>query len=104
LTNLSVVTQSREMERQEDGDWRLQGQERWLSSATLFWRSWRESRPGWDHDHCAFCWKKIAPIDMPDTLHEGYTTDDEYYWVCASCAADFTLRFGFTLKGGPNLT
>src|SRR5688572_1093398 len=58
-----------------DDDWRLQGQERYLSNAILFWRPWRESRPGWDHDHCEFCWAKFAAFNLPDILHEGYTTD-----------------------------
>lgn len=83
-----------------DDDWRLRGQERYLANATLFWRPWRQSRLGWDHDHCAFCWVKFAEFDLPGILHEGYTTDDEYYWVCGHCAKDFGNRFKFTLVGG----
>jgi hypothetical protein len=88
-----------------DDDWRLQGQERYLSNATLFWRSWQQSRPNWDHDHCSFCWAKFLDRDdAPDVLREGYTTDDAYRWICASCAADFAARFKFTLIGGPAAT
>jgi hypothetical protein len=85
------------------GDWRLQGQERYLSDARLFWRPWHQSRPNWDHDHCSFCWAKFTDRDdVPGVLREGYTTDDEYYWVCADCVRDFVPRFKFTLVGGPD--
>ena len=88
----------------KDDDWRLQGQEQYLSGATLHWRSWTETRSGWDHDHCSFCWAKLT--DRPDdpALREGYATDNEYHWVCAKCAADFARRFKFKLVGGPVAT
>jgi hypothetical protein len=82
-------------------DWRLGGQERYLTGLTLFWRTWRETRPGWDHDHCEFCWVEFAAREDPDIQREGYTTDDEYHWICADCARDFRTRFDFTLVGGP---
>jgi hypothetical protein len=87
-----------------DDDWRLQGQEHYLSAAKLSWRHWSETRPGWDHDHCSFCWAKFAAFEGPGILHDGYTTDDEYYWVCPTCAADFAQRFNFILIGGPAAT
>ncbi|HVT89361.1 MAG TPA: hypothetical protein VHD56_10950 [Tepidisphaeraceae bacterium] len=88
-----------------DDDWRLQGQERYLSNATLFWRSWHQSRPNWDHDYCSFCWAKFMDRqDVSDVLREGYTTDDEYHWVCADCAHDFAPRFKFMLVGVPAAT
>jgi hypothetical protein len=88
-----------------DDDWRLQGQERYLSGATLYWRVWHGTRAGWDHDHCEFCFTKFMDrADVPDVLGEGYTTDDEYRWVCAKCAADFAARFKFKFVGGPAAT
>ncbi|HTL28028.1 MAG TPA: hypothetical protein VL282_02355 [Tepidisphaeraceae bacterium] len=76
----------------KDDDWRLRGQENWLSGATLYWRAFHETRPGWDHDHCEFCWAKFLDADnVPDVLREGYTTENEDRWVCATCAADFAL-------------
>lgn len=86
----------------QDDDWRLMGQERFLSGATLYWRIWRETRPGWDHDHCAFCGVKFMVHDGPEILRVGYTTADEYYWLCERCAKDFAERFGFTLIGRPD--
>lgn len=88
-----------------DDDWRLMGQERFLSGATLYWRVWHETRPRWDHDHCAFCFEKFMDrADVPDVLREGYATDDEYRWVCAGCASDFADRFKLKLIGGPAAT
>jgi len=92
-------------QRFTNDDWRLQGQERYLSRATLFWRAWHQSRPNWDHDHCAFCRAKfLGRGDVPDVLREGYTTEDEYHWVCGDCARDFAPGFKFTLIGGPAAT
>lgn len=85
-----------------DDDWRRTGQERYLTGATLFWRAWHETRPGWDHDHCDFCWAKFMDCDdVPAALRSGYTTDDEHTWVCAGCALDFAARLKLKLIGGP---
>ena len=72
-------------------DWRLRGQEDYLSGKTLFFRKWRAPKKEWDHDHCEFCWEKFS--DYPDTLHEGYTTEDNYYWICPTCYNDFKEMF-----------
>ena len=59
---------------------------------------WRED---WDHDHCEFCWKTLlipgAPL-QPDEVTEGWTTDDEYSWICDACFKDFHERFGWKLR------
>jgi hypothetical protein len=75
----------------EKDDWRLQGQERYLKGATLYWRKYRRPpwNPDWDHDHCEFCGAKFMEEDYPDVLHEGYATSDEYRWVCKPCFEDF---------------
>jgi len=48
-----------------------------------------------DHDHCEFCWDKFA--HYPDTLHQGYTTADNYYWICPDCMNDFKEMFKWTI-------
>jgi hypothetical protein len=78
-----------------DPDWRLQGQERYLKGAALTRRRWRESRRGWDHDHCEFCSIKFTDERDPDALHEGWATVDEYRWICDNCYRDFKERFGW---------
>jgi len=60
---------------------------------------WSES---WDHDHCAACGAKLAEIDGPDILHEGYATCDDYKkgacydWVCQTCFNDLREEMGWT--------
>ena len=72
-------------------DWRLSGQENYLSGKALYFRKWKAPKKEWDHDHCEFCWEKFS--DYPDTLHEGYTTEDNYYWICPTCYNDFKEMF-----------
>lgn len=82
-------------------DWRLQGQERYLQGATLVWRAYQRYSPSWDHDHCEFCGKTFAEIELiPEALHEGYTTEDNYHWVCRTCFEDFNERFEWTVITG----
>lgn len=76
-------------------DWRLSFQSEHLHGATLIRKVWVQTRPDWDHDHCAFCWAKFGPPSQPDMLHEGYATSDEYDWVCPTCFEDFRERFGW---------
>ena len=77
-------------------DWRLQGQEKYLKGVTLHRKRYQRYSNTWDHDHCAFCWAEFAEADLiPDALHEGYATADNYYWVCENCFEDFKERFGW---------
>jgi hypothetical protein len=80
---------------QQDDDWRLTGQERYLTGAKLEWAEWQPQRPDWDHDHCEFCGTKFAGPESPGSLHAGFATADRYWWVCPQCVADFRRRFGW---------
>jgi hypothetical protein len=82
-----------------DSDWRLQGQEAYLTGVTLIRRHWRQSRPNWDHDHCEFCFDKFGASD--DFLQEGWTTPDEYRWVCDRCFGDFRAQFNWRIGETP---
>ena len=83
-------------------DWRLSGQERYLKGATLVRQAYKRyaKNPQWDHDHCEFCWAKFMVEDVPETLHEGFSTEDQYRWICVQCFEDFKSTFGWTVKGG----
>jgi len=79
-----------------DDDWRIGGQENFLSGVTFTWRRWFPYRPGWDHDHCSFCWVHLCDHvleDDPDTQLEGWVSADNYNWVCGTCFEDFRERF-----------
>jgi hypothetical protein len=93
-------------------DWRLMGQERYLSGAQWVRKRYRAYSEAWEHDHCAFCQAKFMDPDFspehrrfieqhPEVLTEGYATTAEhpngadYYWVCARCFGDFAGRFGW---------
>ena len=93
------MSAEREKPMAEADDWRLTGQECYLAGASLEWAGWHTSRPGWDHDHCEFCWAKFAGPEVPDTLHAGYATHDRYHWVCPPCVADFREGFGWQVFG-----
>jgi hypothetical protein len=83
------------MANENEADWRLQGQERYLTRAQLVRRTYRRSRTSvdWDHDHCEFCGTKFMVEDVPDVLHEGYCTLDEYRWICERCFGHFRAQF-----------
>ena len=93
-------------------DWRLTGQERYLSGAVWVRKRYRAPSERWEHDHCAFCWAKFMDPDFspehrkfieqqPDVLSEGYATTAEhphgadYHWVCPTCFSDFAERLGW---------
>ena len=76
-------------------DWRRQGQERTLKSRHLQHRVYTPYRPGWDHDHCEFCGAKFSQIE--GDLHQGYTTDDQYSWICEVCFEDFQIEFEWSI-------
>ncbi|MDB5973710.1 MAG: hypothetical protein JWR07_470 [Nevskia sp.] len=80
-------------------DWRLHGQEEFLKGASLTLRTWSSPDPHWDHDHCEFCWAKIAATSIPDAVQEGYATADLKHWVCRQCFADFQEQFAWASQG-----
>jgi hypothetical protein len=85
-------------------DWRLQGQERYLKGVELRWQVYRRypANPDWDHDHCEFCWAKFMVEDYPDVFHEGYSTLDEYRWICKGCFDDFKEMFEWRVVRSPD--
>jgi hypothetical protein len=47
----------------------------------------RRIQDGWDHEHCAICWEKIAEYAQPF----GYT-DQHACWVCENCYSTYVQR------------
>jgi hypothetical protein len=83
-----------------DDDWRLQGQDEYLSGRTLRWATWWPYREGWDHDHCEFCWSEISdqPVDEHVQHNAAWVTeDDDYHWICPRCFEDFREQFAWVV-------
>jgi hypothetical protein len=78
-------------------DWRITNQESYLVDAVLFRRKYKQPSADWDHDHCEFCWVTFSEHEQPEVLREGYTTLDEYHWICPTCVEDFETRFRWTV-------
>jgi len=76
-------------------DWRILNQEEYLMGVELKLRAYRQNpkNPKWDHDHCEFCNAKFMVGGAHETLSEGFTTWDDYRWICTSCFQDFKHRF-----------
>lgn len=80
---------------QDNSDWRLTNQEKYLKGVTLRLKKYKSYRDGWDHDHCEFCWKKFS--ESPSET-EGYATEDNYRWICIQCFEDFKDLFEWNIK------
>ena len=76
-----------------DDDWRLQGQERYLTGILLRFQSYTPAGEGNDHDHCEFCTAKFMVAGAHGSLSEGYSTTDRERWIRKPCFHDFVSRF-----------
>lgn len=80
-------------------DWRIRGDSQsYLQAVALHYRRYFRWSEAWDHDHCAFCWAKFMVDGEFDTLDGGWTTDNEYNWICDTCFHDFRDRFGWHIR------
>lgn len=80
-------------------DWRLFGKGDYFKDMVLHWDKWVKPKPTWDHDHCEFCNDMFAEESLiPEVLHEGYTNENNYHWICKQCFADFKDRFNWIVK------
>ncbi|HET6336003.1 MAG TPA: hypothetical protein VFG30_22405 [Polyangiales bacterium] len=82
---------SEQRQRPASDDWRRNGQEEHLLGRRLFFKQYRRYSETWEHDHCEFCNAKFSEND--GDLHEGYTTEDNYYWISTDCFEDFKDEF-----------
>lgn len=80
-------------------DWRLQGQH-CLRDELLRFRSYTPPRPGFEHDHCEFCWTRFRTRESgleEGVRAEGYVTVD-LRWICEPCYEDFKVMFDWRLE------
>lgn len=81
---------------------------KYLQGATLRWKKWEQYQENWDHDHCEFCFKVFLDVekyknslektqseqrDDIELSQEGYTTEDNYHWICKQCYEKFKEKF-----------
>jgi hypothetical protein len=74
-------------------DWRLRNQQKFLQGVPLVFQQYAPASVDNDHDHCEFCFAKFMNADLPDVLRSGYTTADQYRWICTTCFKDFVGIF-----------
>ena len=72
-------------------DWRINGQEKYLSGKHVSLKKWVSNNSNWDHDHCEFCMIKIS--SSVEDVNEAYVTDDNKHWICKQCFNDFSYLF-----------
>lgn len=80
----------------------------WLHETFWRWAAYQQTSPGWTHEHCVFCDRRIAEPGYggADALHEAWTTifthpegDAGYEWVCASCFEQLRETFCWGVTG-----
>ena len=82
------------MENKESVDWRLlRDQIKYLYGVGLVYHTYTPSNSNNDHDHCEFCMQKFG-YGKTD-LHQGYSTEDNYTWICKNCFNDFNEKFNW---------
>lgn len=68
-------------------DWRNMGQMEYLFKRKVKFQKFADLMIR-DHEHCRFCWEKFSMY--PESLQEGYCTDDiDKFWICSECFNDF---------------
>jgi len=84
----------------EERDWRLDIAEEPSFFAKFTWKNtkWTQTRDNWNHDHCEFCGAEISDLSGKDIFNNGWTTEDEYYWVCDKCFNDFKDLYQWNLS------
>ena len=84
----------------EQDDWRLHfgNKPEFYASLTWSFKKWTQTRPHWDHDHCEFCQIKLSDSEIDEVMHEGWTDNDEYHWICATCFNDFRDLYRWKVK------
>lgn len=79
----------------DEKDWRLNGQEKFLTGVQFQKKQYQAPSPKWDHAHCEFCWAKFMETEGKDILLEGYVSQDGENWICSQCFSDFQESFQF---------
>lgn len=81
-------------------DWRLSNGGKYLEGLSWSWKPYKSYRENWDHDHCEMCMMKftITSDYEKDDLTEGYSSSDNYRWLCEKCFNDFKETYKWEIK------
>ena len=70
----------------------------YLRGIKLYWKAYAPYSDVWTHDHCEFCFATFSEHDGPNILHHGYSTEDEYRWICKTCFDEFKEFFDWQVE------
>lgn len=79
-------------------DWRLTGQEAFLKGVKLLFKPYPQYSTDCDHDQYEF-YSSMFSLRSGD-LSEGYTTENQYRWICTTCFQDFKESFEWKVING----
>ncbi len=71
----------------------------WFAGRVLYLRRWEDSFAQHAFGHCAYCQGSFSTTD--GNLHEGYTSEDSFHWVCPACFAKHRSRLGWKAAQQP---
>ena len=77
-------------------DWRLMGQEGYLTGKRLQHRRFRRELCRQDYDQCDFCWTGFETDDGLPVL--AYYVPEEQLWICETCYKDFQHYFKWVVE------
>lgn len=80
-------------------DWRIQGQEGYLTDKHLEHRRFNRSICIEDYDQCEFCWR-VFDKDKEHPL-TAYYEPINHVWICEECFDDFKCFFHWTVEEIP---
>ena len=83
----------------EKDDWRLEFGKNPDFYKKYKWslQKWTQTREHWDHDHCEFCNSKFMDLEKPGILRQGWTDEEQTYWICQECFEDFKEKYKWNI-------
>ena len=80
-------------------DWRLTNELNYLKGLNLSFKEYKKHTEGWEHDHCEFCGIKFSEDStLKNSIQKGYSTQDNYHWICENCFNDFKALFAWKVR------
>lgn len=77
----------------------------WLRGAEWHLVAFRKPRLNWDHEHCKFCFQKIAEVSLgdPKAIQVAYRWSEHPHenanreeWLCPNCFREYQKEYGWS--------